>query len=180
MAPWGKIAEEQVAALPRWARVAIAGRCAGHAHHFLKQLWPEAPAEFAAAAKAVLGSAALGQPDPACQEILQAIKGPVDALGMAQERAPGTAAPIPRHAPTRYEAAQAIVAAVRSVGTDSGDPAYQAFHHTWTAALERYDLSRLTMLTEDLDRLRKAAEAERWNDRTPVPQDVFGAPVRQR
>jgi hypothetical protein len=181
--------EQELRALPRWALVAFAARCARRVQPLFKDGWPDAPVEDVQALERVIvlaeQSAASASVVPAGEafaaaEGASAAYAAVDtfaantknainpanaarfaAAAVAYTTARGTATP----RATEYDAADAAVVASRAASAYGAyiDPVAHGPVNAATLAM-RYDLELLT----------ETAKNEKWDDRTPVPPEFFG------
>lgn len=156
--------EEEIANLPRWARVAFAARCARRVFPLLRHFWQESPNQYASAVvhaiESAEESAILGSVDASSIESIA-----TDAVVAA-----GAARTIPR---------AAAVARAAKTAADSDPIAYQYADagRVWDAALaavEAADSSVVNFLRRDFDHLLNLSKWQHWTDDTPVPPEVFG------
>ena len=162
--------EEEIATLPRWARVAFSARCARRVLPLFGYHWPEAPAHHQRAITRavsvaenvgyVAGAAYAGVADATyavAADATYAVRTAADAARSAG-RSAADAVAAAADAATRSAARAAVraaAAAVRAAAADAADMARAAI---------RYDFNGL----------RERANAEKWTDDTPVPPTVFG------
>jgi hypothetical protein len=161
---------EGLKALPRWAVVAFAARCARRVAPLFQRAWPEAPASDVAA---VLRAVRLAEECAARAGARRAAaRESALAADLASHHASFASAAVSRSG--AYEAAHTAANA-------AGTAAYPDDARTgaWYAAVDAA-AAVLTILGQsdaairaDLDALVAAAQRDRWTDATPVPPDSF-------
>ncbi len=174
--------EEEIAQLPRWARVAFAARCARRALPLFKKYWPDAPkrhpdaiiqaiefAEQAAgAAHTVVGiysakvAAAYATAAKAAAYASKAAAYAAKAAGYAANDAAYAA----------YDANDAAYAVTNVVSDDDAigdadDFAADAAKAAWSAGIPLSDIRK------DFIKLQNESILRKWTDDTPVPPSVF-------
>ena len=160
-------AAEEIATLPRWARVAFAARCARRVLPLFKYSWPDAPEEYVAAvARDVEAAEQYARTAARAIDFNDAVEATV-AARLAKSSAAIYAA---------LAAAKAIQSA--KFGRGSDDHAREAAEAT-TAAAEAVDTARIAagvrpIIRHDFDHLARLAQRQHWTDDTPVPPEVFG------
>ena len=167
---------EEIAGLPRWARLAFAARCARRALPLFTKHWPYAPEKHVIAvgrAVIVAEAAARATYDAAASDYDDA-----DAAYAADytARAAATAAYATAHAASAYPAAAAAAyaasiaaaAAAASVGAAPPPTDEDAGRHAHAAGVP------IVLIRRDLNVLLELARHERWTNDTPVPPSVFG------
>lgn len=157
---------EGIAALPRWARVAFAARCARRVVPLYKHFWPgtlpTAPASLQWATEVAERFAAqAGGPDHLASD------------------AGGEAAVLDRLAarydPACYAAAAASFAADAACRATRGEVNPEDGFVMGAALSAANTVTDLTpTLRRDFDHLAALAGAQRWTDDMPVPPEVFG------
>ena len=153
--------EEEVATLPRWARIAFAARCVRRVLTILDETWDS------------------GKPTPINH---------VDwAVGVAEDAA-ATATILPR---TTVEEADRGLAKCRAAKQPYASHVALAASHAVEAAanpnavhtrfgvlsgtvLAADDVDIWPQIRRDFDHLSRLAEWQKWDDDTPVPPEVFG------
>jgi hypothetical protein len=175
-----RITDEEIQALPRWARLAFAVRCVRRAAALLRA--PAAHAEGIDRALALAEQAArLGRADDALADAAAAAYrlaldtidpgGHVPAVPLADDDAVivtctvAHAAAFAAEAATLPAARMAAYLLAQSVGFAA--QAHVAARPDLAAQATR-DMRR------DLQRLQEAAQREGWNDQTPLGDDFFG------
>jgi hypothetical protein len=167
-----RITEQEVQPLPRWARLAFAARCLRRAR------------SLAGTAQAL--DSALDQLENACRtgaagdELADAAAGAytlaldnLDGAAPAGDQDREVVACLLAHA-TAFAAEAATLADSRQAAHLAAQSVDFAVH-----ALRLADPARagaeLDAMRADLDRVREAARRSRWDDRSPVPPEVFAA-----
>jgi Domain of unknown function (DUF4375) len=159
--------------LPRWARVAFYARCARHVLPLWEEAWPAAPLEYRAVVEQTISlaesSAAHAKPTGDLKvAAAHAARIPAAALAAFQGR------DTPDHPPEHPERAALIAATAGSIldlinGDGDISPYVCAKAITEEAGLD--DL--IVDIHEDLEQIVRLAQENEWDDRTPVPPDVF-------
>lgn len=169
--------EAEIAALPRWAKVAFAARCARRVLPLVKTFCPAAPASVLKVfedAVEIAESAAARATLPADQRGTNQIVSGAIRAGEAI-RPTGTSQ-------TAYSAAQitynaAVVAMMPPVGAPGATPLVFAVATLTKTALAKCSRTEglSTLVDADIDRLAASARLDRWTDNTPVAPDFFGS-----
>jgi hypothetical protein len=178
--------QEDLREVPRWARVAFAARCARRVQPLFQAAWPDAPGEYVEAVDRAIrvaeGSAAWARADAHADEGAAGAAGEAAAKGVGPAFAAGSAASAAARASaaaadhfcsadidhlTPYLAPVSLDAAC-AAGASASDNAGEAVRGT---AAENNTIRAMRM---DFEKLRAAAEKERWTDETPVPREFFG------
>lgn len=149
--------EEEIAALPRWAQVAFAARCARRVLPLYISTWPQGQEPYE------VERATLAEVEESARRGQNTLRSRV-AYGTVFAGMPPVAANV----------ASALGDVALSVLT-SGLPAHHALsaiHQAHSAAAEVADIQ--PQIRRDFDHLARLAEWQRWTDDTPVPPDVFG------
>ena len=153
----GLPAEEEIARLPRWARTALAARCARRVLPLFRYYWPGAPAtETEAVNQAV---------EVAERAAATALNAPA-LSDTAIDPEDGREATVFARRAARCAARSAVAAASIDDVVAAVDAADAAAHHT------RADIAG--DIRRDFETVRALAGADGWTDETPVPQSVFG------
>lgn len=153
--------DEEIAELPRWARAALAARCARRVLPLFLHDWPKAPASHVQSITETVLHAEVG-----------AATASVPFAAMAASVSTTSAAAAVASAQIAAGVADAVAAAAETVETVSSRDfvlpvvatIVSAVAAGVTAASVRYDF----------DTLRQRATAGAWTDDTPVPPTVFG------
>lgn len=161
-------AADELAALPRWARVALAVRCARRALTKVNPLWPEG-SEFQQfsideALQLAVDAAAGRNPSP---DVFYAIQATQLARNLAANPALQAAVQC---------AGQAAFAAVHAAdaetyGTEHLSDVAAAI--TSAADAVAQDAEIMTALRQDFETLRATAQQQGWSDATPVPDEFL-------
>lgn len=163
--------------LPRWARVALAARCAHRVLPIVKWSWVNAPvpalqvlavivsvAEKAATAKS-LDTAAYYSAD--ISDVVRAAEADAEIrAGFGWESLTG-----------HLDATRSVAAVDDVVTNASTTSALAAVNHALSALLKSATVrtvATLSAVAYDLDLIVRLAEREHWTDDTPVPPSVFG------
>lgn len=149
--------EEEIAQLPRWARVAFAARCARRVLPLYAHYWPSAPTEHVVAVHysvriAELGGEAAARFGDSAKEAAQAAW---------SNRLEGV------HGLAEVAAATASHAAFAR----GGDELRSVIHAVESAGLL---VTIRPQIRRDFAHLARLAEWQRWTDDTPVSPEVFG------
>jgi len=146
--------EEEIAQLPRWARVAFAARCARRVLPLFQKYWPTAPEEHVRAVRSAVefaeSAAARGDDAVTVDSILAAEA--ADAAG------------------TTARAANAARAAAYAADTSADDPHYVVASATRAAAAS----GEIRPIRKDFQRILSLSRRNQWMDDRPVPPNVFG------
>ena len=159
--------EAEVAALPRWARVAFAARCARRVLPLFRTAWPDAPREYAEAVKRAIEvaerSAASASVGHGATEVARAADVVADAADAISSD--GYAA--------------AVAAAAANAADEVVDPTQAAFNSAVVAFLNavaataRFD-GTSAAIAHDRHLITERVRFEEWDDEAPVSPDVFG------
>lgn len=161
--------EEEIAKLPRWARVAFAARCARRVLPLFRHFWADAP-ELQVLVVDLAGQYAelVGAHDLPPEDEDVSVAGAAHAAHKADQLAA-------QFGDGCYAAASASFAgdyAFRAMQGVHDDSAYLAITAAVRAAETLADLR--PHIRRDFDHLARLAEWQRWTDDTPVPPEVFG------
>ncbi|MCW5777789.1 MAG: hypothetical protein KIS87_15240, partial [Phycisphaeraceae bacterium] len=180
--------EEELATLPRWARVAFAARCARRVQPLFKHFWPAAPEEQVRGIDTAITlserSAAHAHADANADAAANAADfaaGAANAANAANAAASAYAA-----AASAYAAAASAADAANAI--NAANAAYAAANAAKCAFVDATDLEAVATTSDaddntaaaraamrrDFELLKAAAKAERWTDDTPVPPEFFG------
>jgi hypothetical protein len=154
----------EIAELPRWARVALAARCARRVEPLYAGRWPEAPANHRAA---VLRAVEVAEGSAARASSIGSIEAAANAAVAAASAAIFEAG----KAGSNFLAARAADAAALAANAAPGMTA-DAVSNAASAAGLASDSN--AAIRRDYELIRRLAAAEHWNDDTPVPPGVFG------
>lgn len=152
---------EEIARLPRWARVAFAARCARRSLPLFRSGWPDAPAQSIS----ILEEGVQKLESSAGQASITACEGfgDVDIVAAASSRAPIIAQHIVR----------GVAAAVRAIHDTThyrrGASAAAAAKHIIAVSPQSVKL-----ISDDFHHLLDLSQNHQWTDDTPVPPSVFG------
>jgi len=153
--------------LPHWACVAFAARCVRRVWHAIREgdaAAPMLPPHAIESAIALAESSArTGQPQPGAEE---AAKAAIMACGGTPDMLHVAAA-----------ASQAALAVAKGL-EGSEEEAFFSFSETAKVLRLLEDTATLPGLRADLDTLLTRCRKEKWNSKTPIPDDLF-APVDQ-
>lgn len=149
--------EEEIAQLPRWARVAFAARCARRVLPLFELSWPYAPREYCHYLANSLAGAELS-----------AASGETTSAGIAWSHEAAENAPNPTASYSAWAATNARAAAEDEVL----DVAYSAMIHSFWASKEIADVSG--EIFADFNRIIERARSSAWDDDTPVDPAIFG------
>lgn len=158
--------KEEIAALPRWARVAFAARCARRVSPLFRHGWPDVPAHHR---KAVVRSVEIAE--------RSAATGTVEPGFMTGQAAESAEAAISRARSPRdaTNAARAAASAADALHYTATSPDGVAFSAGYAAVYA--DAARDTTgpgIINDFRALVERSRSENWTDDTPVPPWVFG------
>jgi hypothetical protein len=152
--------KEEIAQLPRWARVAFAARCARLVLPFFRNSWPDAPINSVS-----IVEESVSKIESYAGEASQPAKGglrDVDVVSAASNRAPIVAQSVVR----------VVAAAARAIDDITYYPKGSS-----AAAAAKLSLSvepeLLTLIRRDFHRLLELSRHQQWTDDTPVPPSVF-------
>lgn len=165
---------EGVSDLPRWARIAFFARCARQVFPLWEEAWPDAPPEYRETIELAitLAERTATEAEPA---------GGLKAAAADVARIVESAVSESSYAPVFPQRAALIAAAAGSVvdyilGQD--DTGSYGFAKGIIADADRDDL--LEDIQEDFQRIEQHASEGSWNDKTPVPQEVFDPNFKPR
>ncbi|HVL12719.1 MAG TPA: hypothetical protein VM529_09145 [Gemmata sp.] len=167
--------EEEVAKLPRWARVAFAARCARRVFPLLSFAWREATSEHRGAVGQAItvaeSSATQGRTHTGTELALR------DSLVVA-ERASASSPQSPKIAVIVINAARVAAFSAKDRLSPAVENRYAATAGDLaTGAASVIPLAEAALrnnMRRDFDHLARLAEAYEWTDDTPVPPEVFG------
>ena len=159
--------EEEIATLPRWARVAFAARCARRAQPFFLKAWPKAPHKHLKSIEGAisLAEAAAGVAGADAADAADADAAAADAAYAAYSAAK-TADDAANAASAAAHAAHANAANANAAFAAAAAAAFAA--NANTAAGGDGDA-----IAQDFKLLLTKAITEKWTDNTPVPPSVF-------
>lgn len=154
---------EEIAGLPRWARVAFAARCARRVWPCYQLFWPDAPAEHAAAVIDAIAvttrAAAVGVPPHSRNAGDAALAA---SVAVRTDESGG-----------EYAAAAALAASVAAVAAATAASEYAAgYAARASAAAAVAAVHARHGMRVDFDAL--VAAKQQWTDDTPVPPEFFG------
>jgi hypothetical protein len=167
--------EDGLAALPRWAGVALAARCARRIQPLFAAAWPgvtlnrvarvDRGITVAEQAAAKGGAAAVPRTAGDSANSVSYCASEAEDAGKADAVAPVLA----------WAATYAALAAAEMEGSrrTSWVSNAVAYGHLWPAGPKLSKVLRQE-ITRDWERLRDAFRREAWTDETPVPPDFFG------
>ncbi|VTR93217.1 leucine-rich repeat : Leucine-rich repeat protein, putative OS=Trypanosoma vivax (strain Y486) GN=TvY486_0039050 PE=4 SV=1: Pkinase: LRR_4: LRR_4: LRR_4: LRR_4: LRR_4 [Gemmata massiliana] len=166
--------EEEIAALPRWARVAFAVRCARRVLPLVRHFWPEAPEDRLSALACAVRDAGAAAAHATAAASSYAISYSAEAYPNSDDK--------DAFSPIAYAAADTVTDAARAAASEGKDVTFFAARATARAATAiRYALeaSRVRDLITsevrtDFDTLVWNARGAQWTDNTPVQPGVFG------
>lgn len=153
---------DEIERLPRWARVALAARCARRVLPAFGFFWTNAPEHHRRAVERAVGVAEGAANDRAA-----------DTYAAAQ--AAFDAADAPAAIGAAYVAKAAHFALARAWAADVLDAVEPAAEILFRAATTDTPLTaQLRCIRRDFARLKRLAREQKWTDDTPVPPSVFG------
>ena len=161
--------ENEIAALPQWAKVAFAVRCAQRVLPMLSQLWPDGTRGHLPALEATVAEAEVvaqtGKRDAAVYNSVQ-----LGAVNAAHHIA-GQARRLPKDI---SDAVFVVAAAHYAAYTEA--PAQWAATTAKAAAraAELLSIPTAPLIRADFESLKNKVATERWTDATTVSQGVFG------
>jgi hypothetical protein len=156
--------EEDIAKLPRWARVAFAARCARRVLPLMERFWKNAPEHHLEALDRVVSVA-----ETAAANADYAVARAGDADYAARAANVAYAVPADYVARAAARAAHAAIAAAAAYAADTTVYATDAARDAADA-----DKRAVQAIARDFTTLLNAARVEEWTDNTPVPPSVFG------
>jgi hypothetical protein len=182
MAEGGRRIPGEIQALPHWARVAFAARCARSVLPLFGHSWPTAKRERVAAVESAISwaerSAAEGQPVPNLREatsnairVAGAAILPICGSTSDEELPVGESACLV--ASFVAKSAEWAARAADENSSRSADGALEAYSHAREAARLAEEPELLDRLHGDFEGLTRVARRGDWDDRTPVPSTVF-------
>lgn len=151
--------QEEIAKLPRWARVAFAARCARRALPLFKQHWPAAPDDHLQAVERAVSVAEA----PAVRSDVNAATNTAALAGIAAKDCGALAAYY-----SAYAAAYGTYALIAGGNFGADRAASRAANRSAAAGVP------IALLSRDFQNLLDAATRGKWDDTTPVPPSVFG------
>jgi len=156
--------KDEIAQLPRWARVAYAARCARRVLPLFQHAWAEAPTEYVKAIETAVNLAELAaaSASPAAEHLASSVSAAAASASNASVAASAASA-----AAVAYDAVCASAAPAASIASFAA----RAAEHSAAAV----NIPATAAIRADLDLLVKAANAYEWDDATPVPPEVFGS-----
>ena len=173
--------EAEIAAVPRWARVAFAARCARRVLPLFRHNWPDAPNAFSLRLSWVVE---LVESVAQYNDASEAESGPLTCAAYVVDAAINSRRNRQRAAKVIHATTKALV-----VFRDETNPLFQslfapvaknaavAIADCTAASREEYDAAwqaAVTTLRNDFDRIAHVAAVRYWTDNSPVPPDVFG------
>ena len=158
--------EEEIATLPRWARVAFAARCARRVLPLFTHFWPNAPEEHI---KEVVDDI------KAAEQYARKAAPAIDFNDAVVAALAARMTKFPLAAVVARAAARAIQSAKDGHVDDNAREAAEAA----AAAAEAADAARIPsgicpIIRRDFDHLARFVQWQHWTDDTPVPPEVFG------
>ena len=170
---------DDIAKLPRWARVAFAARCARRAFPFFAKHWPAVPAGHLKAVEAAIDVAEHAADADAARDAAHAAFAAARAAADAADAHAAHAADAAAHAADATYAArkQSLADARTPLRFDSASHvAYAtARAHAAARAAAEADARKQSVgaIVADFELLSLLAAKGRWTDDTPVPPTVF-------
>lgn len=167
---------DELKAIPRWARVAFAARCARRVEPLLRVAWPDVRSDHVAAVARAIDyaekSAARAEADS------ELARGLALSADIVAERAASNTEAVARGG--AYDVAHAATNAVGAVAylKEAVSGAYYAAVDA-ASALAKIVGEDDTAIRADLEQLRKTARKARWTSETAVPPTFF-APLPPR
>ncbi|HVK17520.1 MAG TPA: hypothetical protein VM533_11280 [Fimbriiglobus sp.] len=165
--------QEEIAKLPRWARVAFAARCARRVMPLFMHFWPNAPEEHI---KEVADDV------EAAEQYARKAAPAIDFNDAVVAALAARMTKFPLAAVVARAAARAIQSAKDGHVDDNAREAAEAADaaaEAADAAAEAADAARILggirpIIRRDFDHLARLAQWQHWTDDTPVPPEVFG------
>ena len=169
--------EDDIAKLPRWAKVAFAARCARRVQPLFQRCWPEALAEHLQAIDRALELVEKSAAHSVNRYVRAAAAAYARADAAIYTRANAT---VCGGAATRAASAatRAATAAARAAArADDARAAAAAFAAAARAAVAGiWANARVgSMIWDDFITILALSKQQQWTDKTPVPPSVFGA-----
>jgi Domain of unknown function (DUF4375) len=165
--------EVAAADLPRWARAAFYARCARQVFPLWEEAWPDSPVDFHNAIEQTIVLAEMCAAEAKPVGDLKAASGHARRVAegaVAAESGDNATGPPPAHA-TRAGLIAAAAGSVIDFITDEDDTGSYAFAKGIVEDADRDDL--MEDIQDDFQRIRQLARDYQWNDKTPVPPEVF-------
>jgi hypothetical protein len=177
-APQGPTAPP-IGALPHWARVAFAARCARLVLPVLNEHWPNMPVkrrqEVERAIELVEISAATATPHPDLNHAEMNAIGVAGSAFSGQYLAAESDAPADLHAGGFAggvaRAASEAARTARLTGEESVEAAFSAWSFATHAAEHASDI--VQRIADDFRRLARASKRSKWDDQTGIAADFF-------
>ncbi len=179
---------EQVESLPRWARVAFAARCARRVAPLFRKFWPDAPLEFDAKLEMAVSTAEKSAGQAGRDINGGEVTTPASAIICANYACDAVMAALRDRdrVKTVLEAVpRAIVAFTKQANEAETLPVIPVIAHNAALAIAQsnaegsQDYKQAIQTAEaairhDFQSLLELANAEKWDDATPVGPDRFG------
>ena len=153
--------EEEIAKLPRWARVAFAARCARRAQPLFQKHWPDAPEEHVSAIEKAIHIAEHAAARAAYAETDAQEVGHIRALAETDDD----------HAADAARAAAAAEATAAKIAANISHATADAADAVKTTARAGVPIS---LIAHDFQTILETSQQEKWTDEMPVPPSVFG------
>ncbi len=163
--------QDEIAQLPRWARVAFAARCARRVLPTFRSHWPRAIVklrQLRRAVEVVESTATNGSRDlqslhesaATAERVNELVHHELQGMGGADDVGAG---PIAAHA------SRCVINALQTAADEAVSPAIVSLtvHSAWACQIS------LAALTGDFRLLERLARSQHWTDATPVPPSVF-------
>lgn len=174
----GTPSQQEIEALPNWARVAFAARCARRVQPLLKASWPNAPKEHLDAVDEAIALAEYDAAFAVCSiGFFEAVRPAYNvAVARADAAAIAAAAAFSDAVGAAVAAAVAACAAAAAViyATANAYAADDAADAADTFNSGIFKKCVVATMRRDFELLKCAAHSEEWNDETPVPKEFFG------
>lgn len=151
--------EEELLSLPRWALVALAVRSARRVVAVLEKIWPDAPNELSVVLEKAISMATLASESGVAQPDAEDIRS--QAMNISRSGGHSLADKLAQ-----------IAGGVGYSASGSGGAEIAAAQSIQLCAVE-FHFSNDKQLAHDIQLIRTATAAEKWNDSTPVPQEFF-------
>lgn len=159
--------------LPQWAQIAFYARCARQVFPLWEEAWPDAPPDYRDAIEQAIVLVELCATEGRSVGDLKAAAGHasrIAAAALAAQEGRPTSDPPPAH-PQRAALIAAAAGSVADLITGEDDTGSYGFARAVTEDADRDDL--LEDIQEDFQRIKQLAREGGWNDKTPVPPEVF-------
>lgn len=166
--------KEEIAELPRWAKVAFAARCARRVYPLFELGWPEAPAKHKKAIIEAIEFAEKAAADATFAAPAAADKADVVANNAYDDNAAAYAAYAAR---ASADAVRTAIAANTNVAADTVDDATDAADAADDVAPVtnvNYIILLISHIWLDFNELYITAISNKWTDDTPLPLTFFG------